>query len=122
VELTAQDEARHVSYGLIYMKDALPRMSEPDRNRVEDFALAGLRLLATPEQQGAAAIPVLEVLEEAGGDVPAAIAEMQEKQRDPEFRRAQPNPFRDYVVPQLHRVGIITERTAAQYREMGLEA
>ena len=43
VELTAQDEARHVSYGLIYMKEELPRMSDPDRERVEDFALTAVR-------------------------------------------------------------------------------
>jgi hypothetical protein len=122
VELTAQDEARHVSYGLIYMKDKLPRMSEPDRNRVEDFALAGVQLLAAPENRAAAAAPLLEMLGEVGADVNAAIEEMGGKLRDREFRRAQANPFRDYVVPQLHRVGIITERTASQYREMGLEA
>ncbi len=122
VELTAQDEARHVSYGLIYMKDQLPRMAERDRDRVEDFALAGVRLLAAPEHRAAGAAPLLEMLGEVGADVNVAMEEMQGKLRDPEVRRAQPNPFRDYVVPQLHRVGIITERTASQYREMGLEA
>ncbi|MBW2360602.1 MAG: ferritin-like domain-containing protein, partial [Deltaproteobacteria bacterium] len=36
VTLTSQDEARHVSYGLIYMKDAIPKMNEVDRDRLED--------------------------------------------------------------------------------------
>ncbi len=40
---------------------------------------------------------------------------------DPEFRAAMPNPFRDYVMPQLTRLGIITERTAPKYRELGFE-
>ena len=45
--LTAQDEARHVSYGLIYMKDAIPKMNEPDRDRLEDFAFTAMTMLAT---------------------------------------------------------------------------
>jgi len=42
-ELTSRDEARHVSYGLIYMKDAIPRMNEPDRDRLEDFAFTAMK-------------------------------------------------------------------------------
>jgi hypothetical protein len=122
VELTAQDEARHVSYGLIYMKDELPRMDEPDRNRVEDFGLAAVKMLADPARQAESAGPLIGLLAEVGVDVDAATKELQEKFTDPEFRRAQPNPFRDYVVPQLHRVGLITERTAPTYKEMELEA
>jgi len=49
-ELTAQDEARHVSYGLIYMKDAIPKMNEPDRDRLEDFVWTAMTLLATTPQ------------------------------------------------------------------------
>ena len=48
-------------------------------------------------------------------------AEMMEKIRDPEFLGKQPDAFRDYVMPQLTRLGIITERTAPKYRELGFE-
>jgi hypothetical protein len=41
VELTAQDEARHVSYGLIY-EGELPRMPDKDASG-RDFALATVR-------------------------------------------------------------------------------
>jgi hypothetical protein len=33
-----------------------------------------------------------------------------------------PNPFRDYVYPQLMRINLITDRTAAAYEEMGVAA
>jgi hypothetical protein len=122
VELTAQDEARHVSYGLIYMKDELPRMDQPERDRVEDFALTAVQLLADPARQADAAGPLMGILGEVGVDVNAARQELLEKFSDPEFRRAQPNPFREFVIPQLHRVGLITERTAPRYQEMELEA
>jgi hypothetical protein len=122
VELTAQDEARHVSYGLIYMKEELPRMAEDELNRVEDFALAAVRLLADPAQRTAAAGPLFEFLGQAGIDVDAARNEMLEKLADPEFRKTQADPFRDYVFPQLARIDLVTERTRPAYEEMGLVA
>jgi hypothetical protein len=120
VDLTAQDEARHVSFGLIYMKEELPRMSEDGRKRVEDFAVAALRLLCAPEAQAAIAEPLFAIFREVGIDTVAAAREMEEKFLDPAFRARQPNPFRDYVAPQLKRVGLITDRTAPAYREMEL--
>jgi hypothetical protein len=50
-----------------------------------------------------------------------AMKELQEKFSDPAFRRSQPNTFQDYVIPQLKRLDLISERTAPGYREMGLE-
>ncbi len=49
-----------------------------------------------------------------------AMQEMQEKFGDPEFVARQPNPFKEYVIPQLNRIDLITDRTAPAYREMGL--
>ena len=63
-ELTSQDEARHVSYGLIYMKDEIPKMNEPDRDRLEDFAWTAMTILATnglmEEKQGKKWVDPLE--------------------------------------------------------------
>ncbi len=121
VELTAQDEARHVSYGLIYMKEELPKMAEDERNRVEDFALAGVGLLAGPENEAALGIPLLEMMGEVGIDTGVAAAEMAEKLTTPEARASRFNPFQEYVIPQLNRINLITDRTADGYRAMGLE-
>ena len=46
---------------------------------------------------------------------------MREKVRSKEFRASRPNAFRDYVIPQLQRIDLITERTAPRYRELGFE-
>ena len=46
---------------------------------------------------------------------------MQTQLADPEFRARQPDAFRDYVMPQLARVGIISDRTAPKYKELGFE-
>ncbi|MBW2421421.1 MAG: ferritin-like domain-containing protein [Deltaproteobacteria bacterium] len=120
VELTSQDEARHVSFGLIYMKEEIPKMSEPDRDELEDFALAAVQMLADPENQATTAEPLFKIFGEVGIDMEVAMAEMQSKFGDPEFQASQPNPFRDYVIPQLNRLDLITERTAPAYRAMGL--
>jgi hypothetical protein len=122
VELTAQDEARHVSYGLIYMKDEIPRMDAAERDRLEDFALAGISLLAGPEARAASGEPMLQMFQEVGIDVAKATAELQERMADPEFRERMPNPFRDYVMPQLNRIGLVTDRTASKYEEFGMVA
>ena len=123
VELTAQDEARHVSYGLIYMKDEIPKMNEVDRDRLEDFAWTAMTLLATTPQlrKGEKATDPMDVIYEGlGVDRKMAASEMVSKMSDPEFVKAQPNPFRDYAYPQLERVGLITERTAQKYIDAGL--
>ncbi len=83
VELTAQDEARHVSYGLIYMQEELPKMSEPDRDEVEDFALAAVRILADPTNQAETAEPLFKIFAEVGIDLEVAMQELQEKFTDP---------------------------------------
>ncbi len=120
VELTAQDEARHVSYGLIYMKEELPRMDAAKRDEVEDFALAGVSLLASPESERQNGSPMFEIFEELGIDLKRAAVELQERFSDPEVRKSMPNPFRDYVYPQLKRIDLITDRTADAYEEMGI--
>jgi hypothetical protein len=120
LELTGQDEARHVSYGLIYMKDELPQMDPAERDKVEDFALAGISLLAAPEAQQQNSAPMFSIFQEVGIDLEKAAAEMQDLFSDPEVRKSMPNPFRDYVYPQLKRIDLITDRTAAAYEEMGI--
>ncbi len=125
VELTAQDEARHVSYGLIYMKDEIPKMEEDDRNRLEDFAWTAMTLLATTPQlrEGEDAVdPMAVVYEGLGIDMKMAESEMMSRMSDPEFVKDQPNPFRDYAYPQLERIGLITDRTLKKYQDAGLAA
>ena len=119
VELTAQDEARHVSYGLIYMRDELPKMKEAERDRVEDFAITAVEAMVRPPGGGLGSQS--EIYADLGIDAAAAAKEMREKFRSPEFRDARPNAFRDYVVPQLTRIDLVTDRTAQRYRDLGFE-
>ncbi|MAG31765.1 MAG: hypothetical protein CL908_12830 [Deltaproteobacteria bacterium] len=84
-----------------------------------------MTLLATTPQlrEGdKAADPMAVVFEGLGIDPKRVEAETLERMSDPEFVKAQPNPFRDYAYPQLNRIGLITERTASKYRDAGLAA
>ncbi len=124
-ELTSQDEARHVSYGLIYMKDEIPKMNEPDRDRLEDFAWTAMTILATngliEEKQGKKWVdPLEEIYKSVGVDPKQANDEILSRMSDPEALKALPNPFRDYAYPQLERIGLITDRTRSKYDEVGL--
>ncbi|MBW2243763.1 MAG: ferritin-like domain-containing protein [Deltaproteobacteria bacterium] len=118
VELTAQDEARHVSYGLIYMKDEIPRMSGPDRDRLEDFAWTAIDIMAGGGRRMSSQAELYAGL---GIDTEAAVEELRERFRDPKQRANRPNAFRQYVIPQLQRIDLITERTAPNYRKLGFE-
>jgi len=120
VELTAQDEARHVSYGLIYMKDELPRLPDSDRDRIEDFAFEAVDALSG-RRPGTGLLSQMAILDETGVDLQVAIAEATAKFSDPVFLAAQPDPIRDHVIPQLQRIGLISERTAPRYRGLGFE-
>jgi hypothetical protein len=118
VSLTADDEARHVSYGLIYMKDELPRMTDADRNRVEDFAFAAVDAISG-RRPGTGFTSQLEILGDAGVDAATVLPEVIERFQDPEFIASQPDPIRDHVLPQLNRIDLITDRTAQNYRDLG---
>ena len=128
VELTAQDEARHVSYGLIYMKEELPRMSDPDRERVEDFALTAVRLLTTGGGRCSGFQWRRHPLVAQGGVHRGRhrlrrsdAGDRGEGERSGVRQLRAPGCSNDHVVPQLQRVGLVTDRVAPGYRELGFD-
>ncbi len=62
---------------------------------------------------------MLEQFTDVGIDLKAAMEEMWARFR--QRRARQPNTFRACLTPNLQRIGLITERTAPQYREFGME-
>jgi len=120
VGLTSQDEARHVSYGLIYMKDEIPRLPDPDRHRIEDFAFKAVDALSG-RRPGTGLLSQMAIVAGTGVDPKVAMAEATAKFSDPVFLAGQPDPIRDHVIPQLQRIGLISERIAPLYRELGFE-
>ena len=126
VTLTARDEARHVSFGIISLQHEIPNMPEEERAALEDFALVALNILVG--RQGDARIPGQSV----GFDQPLIDAGLDplevRKAPEDEFKVAPPPKteqqplFQAYMIPNLERVGLISDRVRPQYVEAGFIA
>ncbi|MEJ2131030.1 MAG: ferritin-like domain-containing protein [Gammaproteobacteria bacterium] len=126
VQLTSRDEARHVSFGIIALQDELPNLSDEERAGLEDFAFAALTLLAggggdgrTPEGTASAVQPIID----AGID-PQEMAAALAQERDSAASDTMPalrsrSLFTDYMIPNLERVGLVSDRVRPQYLEAG---
>lgn len=126
VELTARDEARHVAFGIISLQHEIPNMPEEERAALEDFALLGLNILVG--NRGDARVTgrvhlFPEPLMDAGLDPDEVRKALEE-----EFQIAPPPPtqqqplFQAYVIPNLERIGLISDRVRPQYIEAGFMA
>jgi hypothetical protein len=123
VVLTARDEARHVSFGIISLQHEIPTLPEEDRAKLEDFALTALNVLLG--RTGDARLPGRSVgfeqpLIDAGLD-PAEVqaALMAEYETDgPPRTEAQPL-IQHFMIPNLERVGLISDRIRPAYEEAG---
>lgn len=123
VQLTSRDEARHVAFGIIALQDELPNLSEDERVGLEDFAFTALTLLTgrggdgrVPEGTARAIQPIAD----AGLD-PAEVAKALAKENANDLMPAvrSRSLFRDYMIPNLERVGLVSDRIRPQYLEAG---
>jgi hypothetical protein len=123
VTLTARDEARHVSFGILSLQHEIPSLPEEERAALEDFAFTALNVLIG--RDGDARMPRQSVgfdqpWIDAGLD-PAEVtaALMKEYQSVGRPRTEQQPLFKHYVIPNLERVGLISARVRPQYVEAG---
>jgi hypothetical protein len=133
VELTARDEARHVAFGNVYVREALRKMHPDDREDAADFALAALTGMAVgsartdeegkPRRRFRVDPGFAKMLESLGID-PTDWEEGIRKARESGIR-VQQRPgtldvLRDLVMPALVRTGAITDRTRKILEERGV--
>ncbi|MGE0621231.1 MAG: diiron oxygenase [Pseudomonadales bacterium] len=124
VTLTARDEARHVSFGILSLQHEIPRMPEDERLALEDFALTALDVLVG--RQGDARLPGVSAgfdqpIIDAGLDpveVTRILAKEYEEAGGPPKTEAQPL-FAHYLIPNLKRIGLITPRMKPKYEAAG---
>ncbi len=120
LHLVERDEARHIAFGIIYLRRELAEMSDHDRERLEDFAAASVEMLAGPSSRAAARRALVDIMADAGVDTDRVVHEMVERDADREFTASLPNPIRDHTMKNLRRLGLVSERTAPRYVAMGL--
>ena len=122
VRLTAQDEARHVAFGILSLSEEIPGMAEEDRIGLEDFALAAIGILMGRSGQGGG-VGAGQAAIDAGidpEDMRNSIAKERQEDTGLPFQTEQRSVLHDYMVPNLQRIGLISDRIRPQYKEYGL--
>jgi len=108
-----QDEARHAAFGILTMRRVVQDSTPEEMNEMEDFAFNVLETLNANQQ--------LDMLRLFGGkyqlDGQAVVQVMHSL---PEWPVINSEAYMHTVVPNLVRLGLITERTESKYRERGL--
>lgn len=108
-----QDEARHAAFGILTMR-RLVKEADPDTMaELEDFAFDILETLNANQQ-----LDMLKVFgPKYGLDPDAVVQSMHGYEMWPAINS---EPFMHTVMPNLMRLGLITERTESKYRERGI--
>lgn len=107
-----RDEARHVGFGVMYVRDTLLSMHADDREAIADFAYDATMALSSMLN-----LEMLNdmkpILERAGISLTDVYKEVRASAAT--VTNTAPNPIGDAVVALLDRVGAITERTRPKY-------
>jgi rubrerythrin len=122
----ARDEARHTGYGIKYLSHVVPTLSEEKKRELEDFAFETTRMLMASrtgagmqeamtqawQRQGFDPSEVMVKLSEERGKVRAAL------ERD----GGRYGPVSGFIIPTLRAVGLYSEHTAQNFKQMWVES
>jgi P-aminobenzoate N-oxygenase AurF len=108
-----QDEARHAAFGILTMRRVVKESSTEELAEMEDFAFDILEALNANQQ--------LDMLKDLGpkyGLAPDSVVQMMLGM--PDWAKFNSDVYMHTVVPNLARLGLITERTEPGYRKVGI--
>ena len=108
-----QDEARHAAFGILTMRKTVKEATPDEMAEMEDFAFNILETLNANQQ-----LDMLNELAPKYGLAPEAVVQM--GLGLPDWAKINSDLFMHTVVPNLARLGLITERTEAKYRACGI--
>ncbi|MGH7292371.1 MAG: ferritin-like domain-containing protein, partial [Myxococcota bacterium] len=108
-----QDESRHAAFGVLTMRRVVKRASEGEMHHMEDWAYSVLEALNANQQ-----LDMLRLLGPKYGIEPEAVVTMAVNL--PEWKEFNAMPFMHTVVPNLQRLGLLTERTEPLWRERAM--
>ncbi len=115
VRRVKQDEARHAAFGILTMRRTVREATPEELTQMEDFAFNVLETLNANQQ-----LDMLRELAPKYGLDPENVVQMLLDQ--PNWADINSEVFMHTVVPNLLRLGLITERTEADYRRVGILA
>ncbi len=117
LDYVLQDEGRHVNFGYFALRRSIPDMEPGKRALLEDFCLRACDLMyARDEHTGFRSIR--DVWNEMGWDGDKIWRET--VATAPTTKVFNSFLFHDNLMPRLQRLGLISERVAPRYREIGL--
>ena len=108
-----QDEARHAAFGVLTMRRCMKEASPEAKNEMEDWAFAVLEALNANQQ-----LDMLHVFGPEYGIDPDELLRTAHKL--PNWAELNSEAYMHTVVPNLVRLGLITERTEQSWRNVGL--
>jgi len=108
-----QDEARHAAFGVLNMRRIVREVSEAERHDMEDWAFDILETLNANQQ-----LDLLRMIGPKYGIDPEGVVEFTTKLE--EFAALNSRPFMHTVVPNLLRLGLISERRQADWMRVGM--
>jgi hypothetical protein len=108
-----QDEARHAAFGVLMMRRVVREASTEQRHQLEDWAYSILEALNANQQ-----LDMLHLLGPKYGIDPLNVTQMFLSL--PNFADLNSIPYMHTVVPNLRRLGLITERTEAGWKSHGM--
>jgi 1,2-phenylacetyl-CoA epoxidase catalytic subunit len=108
-----QDEARHAAFGVLMMRRVVREVPESRRAEMEDWAFSILEALNANQQ-----LDMLALLGPKYGIDPEAVVRMITAL--PNFAEVNSLTYMHTVVPNLKSLGLLTERTEAEWRRVGM--
>lgn len=108
-----QDEARHAAFGILTMRRTVREATTEEMHEMEDFAYSILETLNANQQ-----LDMLRLLGPKYGLDPDSVVQIALSL--PDWAKLNSDLFMHTVVPNLARLGLITERTEGKYRERGI--
>ena len=117
LDYVLQDEGRHVNFGYFALRRSIPKMDPAKRAYLEDFTFKACDLMyARDERTGFRSIQ--NVWNELGWDGGKIWREtVQSSSTTKAFNSFL---FQENLMPRLQRLGLISDRIAPRYREIGL--
>ena len=113
MKLVARDEARHAAFGVLALREDMPKLSQAERDELEDWTWRILEVVANGLVTGA-----LDHNAPKFGLDPENVASLVFSQ--PGFWDARYHLFNHTVMPNLKKLGLITDRTRSFYDQFRL--
>ena len=117
-----RDEARHVSFGHIYLKPTIAALHPDAREDLAQFAFDAIKILMDGQtgSMDAGFLKVLQVSQIDPEDFAAGMREAAELGITRELPPGQIHSVKDLMMPALVRVGLVTKRSKALYEAAGI--